>query len=96
MVVLLIRSIMGIYCPVGPFWSFDRLKEVIWLPNNIPSSPQPEAFPFTIKRLAMVACITTFLVLSSKSTLRELEKPTPLIPLETLKAFRQEIVRNSH
>ncbi|SUC19869.1 nicotinic acid mononucleotide adenylyltransferase [Proteus mirabilis] len=75
--------------PVEALSGLIGLKEVIWLPNNIPPHrPQPEAS--SQQRLAMVRlALQPFSAF--KVDTRELEKPTPSYTIETLKAFRQEI-----
>lgn len=75
--------------PVEALSGLIGLKEVIWLPNNIPPHrPQPEAS--SQQRLKMVR-----LALEPYSSFtvdtRELEKPTPSYTIETLRDFRKEI-----
>ncbi|QIG06857.1 nicotinate-nucleotide adenylyltransferase [Proteus sp. ZN5] len=75
--------------PVEALSGLIGLKEVIWLPNNIPPHrPQPEAS--SQQRLEMVS-----LALEPYSSftvdIRELEKPTPSYTIETLRDFRKEI-----
>ncbi|MGA4658125.1 nicotinate-nucleotide adenylyltransferase [Proteus terrae] len=75
--------------PVEALSGLIGLKEVIWLPNNIPPHrPQPEAS--SQQRLEMVR-----LALEPYSSFtvdtRELEKPTPSYTIETLRDFRKEI-----
>lgn len=75
--------------PVEALSGLIGLKEVIWLPNNIPPHrPQPEATPQ--QRLEMVK-LALKPYSSFKVDTRELEKPTPSYSIETLKAFRKEI-----
>ncbi|MEQ4925154.1 nicotinate-nucleotide adenylyltransferase [Proteus hauseri] len=75
--------------PVEALSGLIGLKEVIWLPNNIPPHrPQPEAS--SQQRLEMVR-LALHPFSSFKVDTRELEKPTPSYTIETLRDFRQEI-----
>ncbi|MBG3130016.1 nicotinate-nucleotide adenylyltransferase [Proteus mirabilis] len=75
--------------PVEALSGLIGLKEVIWLPNNIPPHrPQPEAS--SQQRLEMVR-LALEPYSSFKVDTRELEKPTPSYSIETLRDFRQEI-----
>lgn len=75
--------------PVEALSGLIGLKEVIWLPNNIPPHrPQPEAS--SQQRLEMVR-LALEPYSSFKVDTRELEKPTPSYTIETLKDFRKEI-----
>lgn len=75
--------------PVEALSGLIGLKEVIWLPNNIPPHrPQPEAS--SQQRLEMVRLALRPYPLFKVDT-RELEKPTPSYTIETLKDFRREI-----
>ncbi|MBG3011840.1 nicotinate-nucleotide adenylyltransferase [Proteus faecis] len=75
--------------PVEALSGLIGLKEVIWLPNNIPPHrPQPEA-P-SQQRLDMVR-LALEPYSSFKVDTRELEKPTPSYTIETLRDFRLEI-----
>lgn len=75
--------------PVEALSGLIGLKEVIWLPNNIPPHrPQPEAS--SQQRLEMVR-LALEPYSSFKVDTRELEKPTPSYTIETLRDFRKEI-----
>lgn len=75
--------------PVEALSGLIGLKEVIWLPNNIPPHrPQPEAS--SQQRLEMVQ-LALEPYSSFKVDTRELEKPTPSYTIETLRDFRKEI-----
>ncbi|WP_100159416.1 nicotinate-nucleotide adenylyltransferase [Proteus columbae] len=75
--------------PVEALSGLIGLKEVIWLPNNIPPHrPQPEAS--SQQRLEMVR-LALEPYSSFKVDVRELEKPTPSYTIETLRDFRKEI-----
>ncbi|MCT8250425.1 nicotinate-nucleotide adenylyltransferase [Proteus faecis] len=75
--------------PVEALSGLIGLKEVIWLPNNIPPHrPQPEAS--SQQRLDMVR-LALEPYSSFKVDTRELEKPTPSYTIETLRDFRLEI-----
>ncbi|WP_099075879.1 nicotinate-nucleotide adenylyltransferase [Proteus alimentorum] len=75
--------------PVEALSGLIGLKEVIWLPNNIPPHrPQPEAS--SQQRLEMVR-LALEPYSSFKVDTRELEKPTPSYTIETLNDFRKEI-----
>ena len=75
--------------PVEALSGLIGLKEVVWLPNNIPPHrPQPEAS--SQQRLDMVR-LAIEPYSSFKVDTRELEKPTPSYTIETLRDFRQEI-----
>ena len=75
--------------PVEALSGLIGLKEVIWLPNNIPPHrPQPEAS--SQQRLEMVR-LALEPYSSFKVDTRELEKPTPSYTIETLRDFRKEM-----
>ncbi|MBQ0211912.1 nicotinate-nucleotide adenylyltransferase [Proteus vulgaris] len=75
--------------PVEALSGLIGLKEVVWLPNNIPPHrPQPEAS--SQQRLDMVR-LALEPYSSFKVDTRELEKLTPSYTIETLRDFRQEI-----
>ncbi|WP_368911436.1 nicotinate-nucleotide adenylyltransferase [Proteus vulgaris] len=75
--------------PVEALSGLIGLKEVIWLPNNIPPHrPQPEAS--SQQRLEMVR-LALEPYSSFKVDTREIEKPTPSYTIETLRDFRKEI-----
>lgn len=75
--------------PVEALSGLIGLKEVIWLPNNIPPHrPQSEAS--SQQRLEMVQ-LALEPYSSFKVDTRELEKPTPSYTIETLRDFRKEI-----
>ncbi|OAT24334.1 nicotinate-nucleotide adenylyltransferase [Proteus myxofaciens] len=75
--------------PVEALSRLIGLKEVVWLPNNIPPHrPQPEAS--SQQRLEMVRlAIQPFR--SFRVDTREIEKAAPSYSIETLSDFRKEI-----